>query len=442
MGLFDFFRRIKGIPADEFNTPNFQAQACALAWMKLKESNFNPQVAIKALLKIGLNKEQAAIILERTQEFVALEKQSNGFSDSDIKAAFKDETYLQEILAYTQDVYFHNNHSYDVVRKELAKKGLDNRQVELIIVKHEAIKEEMVKDFREKVDSAIISEIKLTPNPEHTKGSADKDQVDKYIGFGAYQIERGDLDNALELLDKAIEIDENATLAYANKGSLFAKKGEQQQALWNYNKALELEPAHAQILENKMDLLVEMIQDEQSERDFIDTVKALLKQDPDHFNALIYMTQFHLKEPDIPAALLTVKRLFSNYYTEDISIHLMLSVFGRLSEEEVMAQFDVFEKETNPKALYQLRYNKGLYLKGIGKYEAAIHLYEDLNEMQEFAWNYYQMGIMKNLQGKTEECLVLLNTTFRLDPTLKEDAKNFPELQNLWSLPSFIYLTK
>lgn len=259
MGLFDFFRRIKGISADEFNMPNFQAQACALAWMKLEERNANPQVTIKALLKIGLNKEQAAIILERTLEIVAREKQSNGVSDSDIKAAFKDEAYLQEILAYTQDVYFHNNYSYDVVRKELAKKGLDSRQIELIIVKHEAIKEEMVKDFQEKTDSGVISEIKITPNPEHTKGSADKDQVDKYIGFGAFQIERGDLDNALELLDKAIEIDENATLAYANKGTLFAKKGEQQQALWNYNKALELEPAHVQILENKMDLLVEMI---------------------------------------------------------------------------------------------------------------------------------------------------------------------------------------
>lgn len=442
MGLFNFFRRIKGISEDEFNMPNFQAQACALAWMKLKESNFNPQTAIKALLKIGLNKEQAAIILERTQILIERENRSNGVSDSDLKAAFKDEAYLQEILAYTQDLYFQNNHNYDVVRKELAKKGLDSRQIELIIVKHEAIKEEMVKDFQEKVDSGAISEIKITPNPEHTKGNADKDQVDKYIGFGAYQIERGDLDNALELLDKAIEIDENATLAYANKGTLFAKKGEQQVALWNYNKALELEPAHVQILENKMDLLVEMIEDEPSEREFIDTVKALLKQDPDHFNALIYMTQFHLKAPDIPAALQSVKRLFSNYYTEDISIHLMLSVFDRLSEEEVLAQFDVFEKETNPKALYQLRYNKGLYLKSIGKYDAAIHLYEDLNKMQEFAWNYYQMGIMKNLQGKTEECLILLNTTFGLDPALKEDAKHFPELQNLWSLPAFINLTK
>lgn len=442
MGLFDFFRRIKGIAADKFNTPDFQAEACALAWMKLKESNFNSQAAIKALLKIGLNKEQAAIILQRTKVLTEREKQHNSVSDSEIKEAFKDEGYLQEILAYAQDLYFQNNHNYDVVRKALAEKGLDRQQIELVIVKHEAIKEAMVKDFREKVDSGVISEIKIKPNPEHTKGNADKDQVDKYIGFGAYQIERGDLDNALELLDKAIEIDEHATLAYANKGTLFAKKGEQQQALWNYNKALELEPAHVQILENKMDLLLEMMQDEQGEKEFIDTVKALLQQDPDHFNALIYITQFYLKAADISAALLSVKKLFSNYYTEDMSIHLLLSVFDRLSEEEALAQFDVFEKDTNPKALYQLRYNKGLYLKGIGKYEAAIHLYEDLNKMQEFAWNYYQMGIMKNLQGKTEECLVLLNTTFRLDPALKEDAKNFPELQNLWSLPAFINLTK
>ncbi|MFN0290347.1 TPR end-of-group domain-containing protein [Pedobacter helvus] len=51
------------------------------------------------------------------------------------------------------------------------------------------------------------------------------------------------------------------------------------------------------------------------------------------------------------------------------------------------------------------------------------------------------MAIMKSLQGKTDESLALLNTTFQLEPQLKADAKQYPELQNLWSNPQFIVLT-
>ena len=107
-----------------------------------------------------------------------------------------------------------------------------------------------------------------------------------------------------------------------------------------------------------------------------------------------------------------------------------------------MKQFDIIENESGEEAKYQLKYNKGLYLKGIGKYDEAILLYDQLNAVQPFSWNYYQMAIMKNLQGKTSECLELLKTTFELEPELKEDARNFPQLQNLFANPEFINITK
>ncbi len=301
----------------------------------------------------------------------------------------------------------------------------------------------MVNDFQADLDSGFISEIKITPNPEHTKGNTDQDQIDRYIGYGAYQMDRGDLDNALELFDKAIELDENATLAYANKGKLYGLKNDTEKALFFTNKALELEPGHPQILENKVDFVFELFQEGKIEEDkFILNIKDVLANDPQNPNALIFIIQYYQKENRIEDAVRSVRELFKKYYSEHVTIQLMVDTMYMLPEEEALKQFDRIENESDEEAKYQLKYNKGLYLKGIGKYDEAIQLYSQLNTVQPFSWNYYQMAIMKNSQGKTAECLELLKTTFELEPALKEDARSFPELQNLFTDPEFIQLTK
>ncbi|QXP78793.1 MULTISPECIES: hypothetical protein [Winogradskyella] len=140
---------------------------------------------------------------------------------------FNSKQYQTEITALAQTLYFENDHNYKIVKAKLGKQGLDDNQSNVIIENLKKINSKMVNEFQADLDSGKISEIKIQPNPEHKKGNVDKDQVDKYIGFGAYQMERGDLDNALELFNKAIELDDKATLAYANKGTLFAKKRRQ-----------------------------------------------------------------------------------------------------------------------------------------------------------------------------------------------------------------------
>ena len=445
MGLFDFFKKKqKGIEDSKFNSTQFQNEICALALWKLEENDLNPNVAIYELKKVGLSPEQIDFVIEKTKTFLNKDLNASHPQESGIeKIKFNSEDYQKEILDYAQKLYFQNNHRYEIVKHELFKDGLNREQAEEIVTKLQKKNSEMVDDFQEKLDSGFISEIKIRPNPEHTKGNVDKDQVDKYIGFGAYQMERGDLDNALELFDKAIELDDKATLAYANKGKLFSLKNDNEKALFFTNKALDLEPNHKQIIDNKVDIVFELFQESKiDESEFITYIKDILVKDSENPNALIYIIQHYLKNNQIDNALHSVKKLFVNYYTEHITIQLMLDTIGKLSEEEALNQFDLIEKEVNEEAKYQLNYNKGLYLKGIRKFDEAIKLYNDLNEVQEFSWNYYQMGIMKNLQGKTDESIELLKTTFKLEPELKEDAKNFPELENLWSNSKFIEITK
>ncbi|WP_294251566.1 hypothetical protein, partial [uncultured Chryseobacterium sp.] len=382
--------------------------------------------------------------LEKVKKISGLKLNASSPDDAGIdEDLFNNEAHRTKILDHAQQLYFQNNHRYEVVQHELFKEGLSRKQSEEIVTALQEKNTEMVDDFQEKLDSGIISEIKITPNPEHTKGNTDRDQIDRYIGYGAYQMDRGDLDNALELFDKAIELDENATLAYANKGKLYGLKNDTEKALFFTNKALELEPGHPQILENKVDFVFELFQEgKMDEHEFILNIKDILANDPQNPNALIFMIQFYQKENHIEDALKSVRQLFKKYYSEHITIQLMVDTMYMLPEEEALKQFDLIDNESGEEAQYQLRYNKGLYLKGTGKYDEAILLYDQLNTIQPFSWNYYQMAIMKNIQGKTAECLELLKTTFELEPALKEDARSFPELQNLFTDPEFIEITK
>ncbi|PTX61995.1 tetratricopeptide repeat protein [Kordia periserrulae] len=460
MGIFDFLKKkpkdsekqletsfsktTETISNDKFNSMQFQREACALALWKIEESDYKRENAIKELGNIGLDNNQIQIILEQVKPYLNRKLDESFEKNLGIKNnIFESEVYQDEILTKAENWYQQNILNYELVKFNLLKEGLNVNQADNIISKLRKKVTEMVDDFQSKLDSGEISEIKIQPNPEHKKGNVDKDQIDKYIGYGAYQMERGDLENALELFDKAIELDEKATLAYANKGKLFSLKNDNEKALLFTNKALEFEPNHKQILDNKVDIVFELFQENKlTEEEFISYIKDILKHDSENPNGLIYIIQYHLKQNQINEALQSVKKLFINYYTEQITIQLMLNTLGQFPQKEALKQFDIIESESNEDAKYQLKYNKGLYLKGIGKLDEAIELYEDLNKIQEFSWNYYQMAIIKNLQNKTDESLKFLESTFRLESELKEDAKNFPELQNLWVNPKFIELTK
>jgi tetratricopeptide (TPR) repeat protein len=107
-----------------------------------------------------------------------------------------------------------------------------------------------------------------------------------------------------------------------------------------------------------------------------------------------------------------------------------------------MDEFRNFKATLNKQAQYQLDYCKGLYLQAMGNYDEAIAVFERLNQVHQFSWNYYQIAISKNLQNKTDEALKFLGTTFQLEPGLKNDAKQLPILQNLWTNAAFIEMTK
>lgn len=123
-------------------------------------------------------------------------------------------------------------------------------------------------------------------------------------------------------------------------------------------------------------------------------------------------------------------------------VGLLFDIADRYKSIEDVVEILENLKELNPDEKYNIEYRKGLYLKSKKQYESAKIVFLNLNSEDEFAWNYYQLGIIENLQRNTEQSLNYLKKTFNLDPRLKIDAKTFPELENLRENVEFINLIK
>lgn len=69
----------------------------------------------------------------------------------------------------------------------------------------------------------------------------------------------------------------------------------------------------------------------------------------------------------------------------------------------------------------------------------AIEHWSSLNRIQEFSWNYYQIGILQNI-FEDNKCLSNIEKAIEMDNEIKEDAKSFSELGNLRTNQDFLKL--
>ncbi len=344
-----------------------------------------------------------------------------------------------ELIELAKTLYHENNRDYLIVKKILIANGVKSDLSNSIIENLKTLNSKEIKDFDDELKSRGIENIEFSPNSTN-KNTTTKEEVDKYIGYGAFQIDRGNFTNALELLDKAIELDDKATLAYANKGTLYSKQGDMHKAVYFFDKALEFGPENIKIHESKITCMLEILPTI-AQHKFIESLKDCLKIDKSNFMANIYSIQYYLQMNDINNSLKSLKIILPEHYSDDLLFHYLQHTFALINDKDIaLKEFDKLEEGLNTSGKYRLNYFRALYLKEIMDYEESIELFVRLNNMKVFSWNYYQIAIIKNLQHKIDECLFFLAKTFELDPNLKADAAEFPELENLRYNSKFIEL--
>ncbi len=98
--------------------------------------------------------------------------------------------------------------------------------------------------------SIIIISILFSCATTRQKQSESKD-ANFYNSRGVDYGEKGQYDQAIADYDKAIEIDPKFGKAYNNRGYAYGKKGDYDQAIANYNKAIEMDPEYGKAYGNR-----------------------------------------------------------------------------------------------------------------------------------------------------------------------------------------------
>jgi len=73
-------------------------------------------------------------------------------------------------------------------------------------------------------------------------GAGPQESAEEYMKRGMAQYERGELDEAIASYRKAIELQPNKADAHINLGAALQQKGELDEAITSFRKAIELQP--------------------------------------------------------------------------------------------------------------------------------------------------------------------------------------------------------
>ena len=255
------------------------------------------------------------------------------------------EFYENDITAYL--IYSRHNDSYQHVINHFKKAGVDEIELFFIIYR--------LRLSNNKTRAVFHTEIAYD-NPYKSKKWEDSTQVEQYIHWGASLMMRHpeDVTEAYRYLEEAIRLDDKAILAYANLGTLALRENNKEKALELFNKALSINPNHAQVLANKVELLLEM--PETSLKEFNKTVLALLSNAPLHPSGLYYGIQIALINRSPYTALSYLKVYYSNYYMEKGAVLLLIKVLFALPAAEARPTFYDLEKAApSPIALDNLQ---------------------------------------------------------------------------------------
>lgn len=97
---------------------------------------------------------------------------------------------------------------------------------------------------------------------------ATRDLAERYFYKGLAKAEVGDLEQAIHNFTKVIELDPAAANAYYNRGLACAQIGDLQQAIWDYTRAIQLDPNSADAYANRGRAYAQLGNLEQAIRDF------------------------------------------------------------------------------------------------------------------------------------------------------------------------------
>jgi tetratricopeptide (TPR) repeat protein len=246
----------------------------------------------------------------------------------------------------------------------------------------------------------------------------------------------GKINEAIRFYEKQYENTQNSKLLRFKADLLYHHN--QYQAIAAYDEYLEIEPNDVEAIGLQMNLKGDAGEPVDMEKE----IERILSIDENNITALKNKFLSLCHHNKLEEAIQIGEKVHRLDPADLDFITLLIEIYGKVHQNGAAFDQAITQmKAQNPEESYNIEYRKGLYLKGEELYDKAVAIFQELNKEHDFAWNYYQIAIIENLRSNSSACFEYLEKTFQLDNSLKADAKQYHELENLWKNPRFIELT-
>ena len=246
-----------------------------------------------------------------------------------------------------------------------------------------------------------------------------------HSGLGAFLLEGGKLDEAITQYQKALEITPDYADAHADLGAAFAQKGQVDKAMALYRKALEINPNYAEAYYNLGNALVQKGQVDEA---MVQYQKAL-EINPNHAQAHVNIGSVLLLKGQVDEAIAHYqKALEINPNIAETHYNLGNALLQKGQVDEAIAEYQKALK-INPNYA-EAHTNLGNALLQKGRVDEAIaHCQKALEINPNYAQTHANLGNALLQKGRGDEAIAQFQEALRLNPDYADAQKNLAKAQ-------------
>ncbi len=217
---------------------------------------------------------------------------------------------------------------------------------------------------------------------------------------------------ALAAFDRAIDVDPRSVGAHGNRGKALADLGRLEEALAAYDRAIEIDPRHAGAHYNRGNALNKLGRVEEALAAFDRAIEIDPRNATAHCNRGSALNELGRVEEALAAydrATEIDPRIATCHYNRGYSLNRL----GRL--KEALAAFDR-AIEFDPR-IDEAHCNRGVVLKKLGRFEEALAAQDRAIEIDpRMAAAHYNRGYALNKLGRLKEALAAFDRAIEIDP--------------------------